>query len=276
MPITIFNPASYQQFQGSGLQVYNPPPPIGIVTSGSLLYLDAAISSSYPGTGTNWFSLTSNITASLTAITASSTYLEFTRANNSRAITTSSVNLSTTNAATIDMWIRFKTRPTNTSSLSGDYQRITYELSEDPNLYSDSFGGDMGYQPLATSVNLLAFEAFIKGNIGYNFKGTTGSLVNTDVWYHWVTIYDTSQTADNEIKHYLNGVQLTDITSDTGGVLNSNNTNNFGNRQFYIGGRGTTQFSMDMFLGAFIVYNRALTQAEITQNFNVLRGRYGI
>jgi hypothetical protein len=24
------------------------------------------------------------------------------------------------------------------------------------------------------------------------------------------------------------------------------------------------------------VYNRALTQAEITQNFNALRGRYGI
>jgi hypothetical protein len=42
MPVTIFNPASYRQFQGSGLQVYNPPPPIGIVTSGIRVILAEA------------------------------------------------------------------------------------------------------------------------------------------------------------------------------------------------------------------------------------------
>jgi hypothetical protein len=29
-------------------------------------------------------------------------------------------------------------------------------------------------------------------------------------------------------------------------------------------------------LGAFIVYNRGLSESEITQNFNILRGRYGV
>jgi hypothetical protein len=29
-------------------------------------------------------------------------------------------------------------------------------------------------------------------------------------------------------------------------------------------------------VGNVQIYNRALTQAEITQNFNALRGRYGI
>ena len=65
MPITIYNPASYKQFQGSGLQVYQAPPPLSIVTSGIILYLDAGNSLSYPGSGTSWFSLYNNVTGSL-------------------------------------------------------------------------------------------------------------------------------------------------------------------------------------------------------------------
>lgn len=248
-----------------------------VVTSGSVLYFDAANSISYPGSGNSWYSLVSNVTASLTAVTASSTYLEFTRTNNSRATTTSNINLSTTNAVTVDMWIRYKTKPTNTSSFSGDYSRVNYSFSEDPNLYTDTFEGGIGYEPLGTTVGFLSFGSYDVGNVGYNYKGTTGSLVETGVWYHWVAIHDTSQTADNEIKHYFNGVLKTDITSDTEGfTLNANNTNNFGNRAFYIGGRGTTVQSNDVLVGALVLYNRALTQAEITQNFNAVRSRYGI
>ena len=39
-------------------------------------------------------------------------------------------------------------------------------------------------------------------------------------------------------------------------------------------GAGAGSFNGD--IGFFTIYNRALTQAEITQNFNALRGRYGI
>lgn len=262
----------------ANLTVFNiPRPPFAVVTSGSVLYLDSARSASYPGSGTSWYSLVSNVTASLTAVTASSTYLEFTRNNNSRAITTTNINLSTTNAVTVDMWVRYKTLFTNTSSFSGDYGRTNYALSEDPNLYTDSFENSIGYQPLATTVGLKGFEAYNPGNNGYNYRGTTGSLLEINTWYHWVTIHDTSQNADNEIRHYINGVLKTDVTFDTEGLtLNANNTNNFGNRQFYIGGRGTNVQSNDVLVGALVLYNRALTQAEITENFNAVRSRYGL
>jgi hypothetical protein len=42
---------------------------------------------------------------------------------------------------------------------------------------------------------------------------------------------------------------------------------------------GTTNFGVGAFAGDFyfiMIYNRALTPTEISQNFNALRGRYGI
>jgi hypothetical protein len=30
------------------------------------------------------------------------------------------------------------------------------------------------------------------------------------------------------------------------------------------------------YIGAWKIYNRALTSTEVTQNFNALRGRYGV
>jgi hypothetical protein len=46
---------------------------------------------------------------------------------------------------------------------------------------------------------------------------------------------------------------------------------------FYIGAiNASAQFPLNGKIGAIQVYNRALSQSEITQNFNALRGQYGI
>jgi hypothetical protein len=47
----------------------------------------------------------------------------------------------------------------------------------------------------------------------------------------------------------------------------------------YVIGRSGVGYAPDTFKGNIAqvqIYNRALTAAEITQNFNALRGRYGI
>jgi hypothetical protein len=43
----------------------------------------------------------------------------------------------------------------------------------------------------------------------------------------------------------------------------------------HIGHRGSYR-SLNMEISNFMLYNRSLTDAEIRQNFNALRGRYGI
>ena len=57
--------------------------------------------------------------------------------------------------------------------------------------------------------------------------------------------------------------------------LSGNRTFNNGNGRI-AGWRTNGSYLMPMNCALFKVYNRALTESEIKQNFNALRGRYGI
>jgi uncharacterized delta-60 repeat protein len=241
----------------------------GTVTNGLVLNLDSGNSTSYPGTGTTWFDLTSNgNNANLTSATFTANTINFTRASNTRAITISSLNLSTTPTITINIWVKFKSLPTG----GGDSIRIISELSDNYNSFSDSFW--FGTVIEAGSIRWFTQD---KGNVGYNAKYLTTPLPAIDTWYNFTVIYDHTQTASNERTFYINAVNQTSIASTEGGTTyNSDNTNNFGNRPLYIGGRSTASFSSDMYLPVFQIYNRALTATEVTQNFDALRLRYGL
>jgi len=241
----------------------------GTVTNGLVLNLDSGNSTSYPGTGTTWFDLTSNgNNANLTSATFTANTIDFTRASNTRAITISSLNLSTTPTITINIWVKFKSLPTG----GGDSIRIISELSDNYNSFSDSFW--FGTVIEAGSIRWFTQD---KGNVGYNAKYLTTPLPAIDTWYNFTVIYDHTQTASNERTFYINAVNQTSIASTEGGTTyNSDNTNNFGNRPLYIGGRSTASFSSDMYLPVFQIYNRALTATEVTQNFNALSSRYGL
>jgi hypothetical protein len=239
------------------------------VTNGLVIYLDAGNSTSYPSTGSTWFDLTSNANnANLTSATFTDNTINFTRTSNTRAITSSSLNLSTTPTITINIWVKFKTLPTG----GGDSIRIMSELSNNYNSFSDSFW--FGTLIEAGSVRWFTQD---KGNVGYNAKYLTTPLPAVDTWYNFCVIYDHTQPASDERTFYLNAVNETSIASTEGGTTyNSNNTNNFGNRPLHIGGRATTSLSSNMYLPVYQIYTRALTATEVTQNFNAFRWRYGL
>ena len=56
----------------------------------------------------------------------------------------------------------------------------------------------------------------------------------------------------------------------------SNNTNNFGNDPLFIGGRTGPVAPSNIQLSNFFMYDRVLTQAEVTQNYNAQKGRFGL
>jgi hypothetical protein len=239
------------------------------VTDGLVMNLDSGNSTSYPGTGTTWFDLTINgNNANLTSATFTGGTIDFTRDSNTRAITSSSLNLSTTPTITINIWVKFKTLPAG----GGDSVRMISELSNNYNSFNDSFW----FGTVVEAGNIRWFTQD-KGNVGYNAKYLTTPLPVIDTWYNFCVIYDHTQTASNERTFYINGVNQTSIASTEGGTTyNADNTNNFGNRPLHIGGRDTTSFSSNMYLPVFQVYNRALTATEVTQNFNALSLRYGL
>jgi hypothetical protein len=241
-----------------------------IVTDRLVMYLDAGNTVSYPRTGTTWTDLinsTNNatLTNGPTFNSANGGAIVFDGIND-RAITVSSLNLSTTPIITINMWVKFITLPTG----GGDSIRIMTELSDNYNSFSDSFW--FGTIIEAGSVRWFTQD---KGNVGYNAKYLISPLPVINTWYNFTVIYDHTQAASDERTFYINGVNQTNIASTEGGTTyNSNNTNNFGNRLLYIGGRSTTSFSSNMNLGVFQVYTRRLDATEVTQNYNALVGRY--
>jgi hypothetical protein len=246
-----------------------------MVTDGLVLYLDVANTKSYVSGSTTWADIAAGNNSTLTAATSSLNAIEFTRSNNTRA-TIPTLNLSATNVITVDFWVNFKTLPT-VSGYSGDYARLICELSNDFNSVFDSFLISVEYE-LTGFRWLTATRGNGAAGSGYNIKNLITPLPVINTWYNASFQINHTLPASNQLSFYLNGVLQTNIgtTSNNGQTYNALNTNNFGNRIFRIGGRFTSQFSQDMYLANFKIYNRALSATEVLQNFNATKGRYGL
>lgn len=93
------------------------------------------------------------------------------------------------------------------------------------------------------------------------------SIYNETNWHHVVVILDKNQTNGNdEIKLYLDGLQQTLYVING---QNNNTTGNFISNILYIGGRGdANQYSYKGALDDVKIFNRPLTQTEITNLYN--------
>lgn len=95
------------------------------------------------------------------------------------------------------------------------------------------------------------------------FTDSYSSPLTNGVWYFVGMVY----YPNDKIELYVNGSLVK--TTSISGTIGSNSQN------FQVGAKlGIEEFNGNIALAQ--VYNRALSQTEITQNFNALRGRYGI
>ena len=108
---------------------------------------------------------------------------------------------------------------------------------------------------------------FIKAN-GYNLsmgassEWQTGASASPSAWNHVVVIYD-----NGTMRFYLNGVEYTTGTSE--GNHSSNGT-------FTIGANQTGGIRYGGIIAQVLVYDRALTTAEVQQIYNVDKTKYGL
>jgi hypothetical protein len=218
-----------------------------IPTSGLIFYLDAANTRSYPGSGTTWTDLSGNgntgtLTNGPTYNSANNGSIVFDGVND-YAITSASVG--TVSATTFLVWLkRNGSQPFFTGIL----------FNRTP------------------SVNGLNFYD-TTNNIGYHwadaistYNWNSGLTVPNAVWCMCaISISSTSATA------YL--CQSSGITSATNSVSHASLTLGI----FNVGlDPGSSSRIFNGSISSTMIYNRALSTAEIAQNFNALRGRYGI
>ena len=105
-----------------------------------------------------------------------------------------------------------------------------------------------------------------------NFQGgttsTTWSIPSVGVWYNISVVW---QPSTSSTTLYLNGILQSSVGSTLVGVGNQANKYVLGVRSDFV---GTTQLAGR--ISSTTIYNRALSAAEIQQNYNALKSRFGL
>lgn len=236
-----------------------------IVTNGLVIHLDALNPRSYPGSGTTWYDLTSyNNTGSLiNSPTIANGYISCSGYDNTERVVISNIGEigSTTEYVTVDMWARLK-NPPNTEGVSGMFCGFSTAYSIQLRPVSDALGFTSGTN------DIYGIDTVTELGLVGNWKHYCFVMVNIDNF--------PSNTL-NDQKIYINSQpqslsQIANTTVGTTFSFTSNSSIQFPGRT-YTGGN-TLLLNMDIALVK--IYNRQLTQAEVTQNFNAHKGRFNI
>ena len=214
-----------------------------IITDGLIFYLDAANTRSYSGSGLTVNGLIGGIGGTLVngvGFTSSNTgSFIFDRTNDYISIPDNSL-LNTFSGMSLEVIVKYTT--TNDQIFA---QKWNYS------------GGSQGY-----TIELYSNEIAAACYTGINYLRVSVSNYPANNIYHMIlTLLGTTQTL------YINGVS---VASNSGGSIPniSGTTFTIGNRSNLSG----TYFGGNVYLTKF--YNRALSAAEVLQNYNATKKRY--
>jgi hypothetical protein len=217
---------------------YNP----SIVSDGLVMYLDAANLRSYSGTGNTWYDI-SRLGYALVA------------RNSPTFVSSSAGSYFTLNGSNQDFYL---------ASFGPAFTEITF------NMWVWRNGTQNVYTGLAMSRGNASGFTYQSGGLGYHWLNNAGTYTyssgvdTTNQTWSLATLVITATDA----KWYLNGVFQNTRTA-------SHSSSTFSN--LYIGSdSGTANRYYNGRISMVQLYNRALSQQEILQNFNATRFRYGI
>ena len=214
------------------------------VTNGLVLSLDAGNSKSYPGSGTTWTDLSGNgntgtLTNGPTYSSANGGSIVFDGVNDYVGAGNSISGLNGT-AVTVSAWVR-------TNSIGGEQY-----------LLDASTNGGSGN---GLSIRIRANGSIRFWNYNATYNANSASILSANTWYYIAGTWDGTTS-----RVYINGLPDGTNTGDAnflGSIYQIGHSNMLGG--FFNGN-----------ISSVSIYNRALSAAEIYQNFNALRGRYGV
>ena len=230
--------------------------PSEIVSTDLQLHLDAGDINSYPGTGTTWYDLSGN-------------------GNNGSFVGTPSFD-SATNSIYFDSG-------TNTY-IQTPYNSLVSNISLSIWVKAPVQDGDTGsgirpilmlgdystQGPLAISIGSPGFSSvgkliFVAGKDTDPYRHITAGRYDDDQWRNLILVKDT-----NNIRIYMNGEKIVDQAGDTDNVYDTSIALRVG---------GGTSHTARRFLGRIaevLVYEKSLSDAEVLQNFNATKTRFGL
>ena len=234
----------------------------GIVTDGLVLNLDAAKVDSYPGTGTAWYDISGNNNNG--TLTNGPT---FSGIGKQAAIVFDGTN-DYVNCGDI---IRGRTTFSAEAWINTTDTRVGVNATyHNPSIFGTQHGSDVsGDFAMTLKSGYLGFYHEL-GGYGHI---DTGVFVADGTWRHVAVIKTTGGT----MTVYHNGTQVYTGTGYTATLRTIDlQYYNWELGRAYWYGEDSNMMRYTGRIGAHKLYNRALSATEITQNFNALRGRYGI
>jgi hypothetical protein len=212
--------------------------------SGLVLSLDAGNPKSYPGSGTTWTDLsgrgnTGTLTNGPTYSSANGGSIVFDGTNDYSPIATSGFSFGSS-AGTLSAWAKATAATVNNGNWIITYGNSEINQNRALGVYNQVYTFS-GYG-FGTEVSAAGFQ--------------------TNTWFNIVGVYNGTNAS-----MYINGVLVSGPTAKTWNTVASN---------AQIGRQTNGSEYWNGNIGQVSVYNRALSAAEVSQNFNALRGRYGV
>jgi len=224
----------------SGRSLYS----LGVVQDGLVLNLDASKFYSYPRSGNTWTNLAGspNVTLSSTSfVTDASGGIGFTSGSSTASFTATGLSISS--GFTISVWVKHTGTLPRAVGITQRYftiqpEAVVLRFENNDNLHGYVFDNEGIFRSISISNQIFSGNYY---NCVYSYDGSTFRLYNNTV----------------EIGNLSATVTLR-TPSGTG----------------YFPSEAPEWFEGNMYSSQF--YNRALTATEITQNYNALKGRFGL
>ena len=230
-----------------------------IVTDGLVLALDAADINSYPGTGNVWYDISGNgNNATKNGNAANPTwnnagYFTFAASDGTTGVNNIfTINNSTTLSNLTDITIQFICAMETKTPVGSDYDWMCIVTK-----------GEEGNQRPGTSVNQASGLRYYHIETPSATNSVTDLFTNADYTGNKWNLFQTRVSSLNGTQGWLNGIQ----------VSTSSNTTTGNTGPIYIGSNGYFELFKGK-MSVIYIYNRALTDLELLQNYNAQKSRF--
>ena len=229
------------------------------ITDGLQVYLDAANPKSYPGSGTDWTDLTGNgYNATLVNSPTHNSDVGFISFDGTDQYANHTVLAFATGGLdfTFEVWFKMRTLP-------------TAQYNDNGHIWGGENGNDvvMYVNPASSGesqLNLVYDDSRYVTGTGHFTSGT----ITANSWVQWTC---QGRSSDNTIAHYLNGKLDRTFNATRSG---QENKSRFSDAMIARDSRYDKYSELDC--AVIKEYHRILTAAEVAQNFEALRGRFGL
>jgi hypothetical protein len=221
------------------------------VSSGLVLYFDPSNTASYPGSGTTITDLSGNgRNGTMSNITFTSPYFSYNGTNSQIAIADNALLEPGSGDWTMEVWV-------NQTNSGNDVVLGKF----DPGGTSS----DVSYSIRTTGTSYYAQIG--DGSGGYINSTTHAGTINN--WYQIVYVF--TNIAANTLQTFVNGSSIGSVNHSLVSILNTS-------AGLYLGSYNNGEYPQwfDGKIGITRLYNKALTSAEVLQNYTTDKSKYGL